>query len=953
MLPSRYDFPFADRRAILYRKLPMSHQPSRRSFLKLSAAAIAASSSKLVNAASGSGRIAIITDNSALVRTEPVQYALGMLRDAVTAAHLTDDQAAAALCIDIAPPDSLLAKPFSRSSSVTQAETVALIPGAQMGKPAILVTGVDARGIVYGLLELADRVRSSHNPLSALHLAASLIETTPNKVRSVSRGFCSEVEDKRWYYHRAFWTSYLDTIAAARFNRFALTFGLGYDFPRGVTGDYLHFPYPYLVEVPGYDQVHVEPALQPGERQRNLEALQFIAAETARRGLEFQLGIWTHAYQWTDSPNSDHRIVGLTPETHAAYCRDALALLLEACPQITGLTMRIHGESGIPEGSYSFWKTLWEAVPAARTPEGKPRIIELDLHAKGLDPETIAIARATGMPIKCGAKFWAEHCGLGYHQTDIRAAEYPRSGVTGTFAVSNGARNFTRYGYGDFYQKDFGITLLYRVWPGTQRHLLWADPALASGYGRAANFCGAAGMEIMEPLFFKGREGSGHPGGRDAYAEKYLDAPRLNSETREKSATTSKGLVIPQRSMSASNAAEAASLQPDDLDSAKFAATYMTWGRHLYNPDTDPTFYQRTLALQFGPAGPALQTALAAASRILPLVTTAWLPSASNHEFWPEMLTTVQVLPYTKSPLYGDSPAPHNVSAISPLDPQLFTTIGQHAENLVNNKQDARYNSSEVITWLESLVNTSNNALANARTTAGATAGTPEFRRTQEDILILIGLGSFYAELFRAGLFYSIHEQTGDPAAARQSVDAYRKARQSWADFSARAKFIYAADVSYGGPAFRRGNWADRLPAIDTDLAALEQSFKSGPPKTTSAADALRRAAPTPRPVIDAHHTPADSFHPGSDLAITISTPSTVIEAVLWYRHVNHGERWRSVSMQHSSVSHSAAIPADYTNSLYPLQYYFELRTVSAATLHPPFNSTWSNQPYFAIYKCT
>src|SRR5581483_3925375 len=617
----------------------MFHNPSRRAFLKLSAAVATASSAKLARAAYGSGHIAIHTDNSALVRAEPVQYALGVLREAVTAAHLTDDHSVAALHLQIALPDSLLAKPFSRARSVTDAETVALIPGTHMGKPAILVTGVDARGIVYGLLELADRVRSSSDPVSSLHLTAPLIETTPNKVRSVSRGFCSEIEDKPWYYDRDFWTSYLDNLTAARFNRFALTFGLGYDFPRGVTGDYLHFPYPYLIEVPGYEQVHVEPALQPGERQRNLEALQFIAAETARRGLEFQLGIWTHAYQWTDSPNSDHRIIGLTPETHAAYCRDALALLLDACPQITGLTMRIHGESGIPEGSYTFWKTVWEAVAAARTPDGKPRMVELDLHAKGLDSETVAIARATGMPVKAGAKFWAEHCGVGYHQADIRATEYPRKGVTGTFAVSNGARNFTRYGYGDFYQKDFGLELLYRVWPGTQRHLLWADPALASGYGRSANFCGAAGMEIMEPLFFKGREGSGHPGGRDSYVDRSLGA---------------------------------------ELDSAKFALTYMTWGRYLYTPDTDPTFYHRTFAQQFGSAGPALETALAASSRILPLVTTAWLPSASNHEFWPEMLTTVQILPYTNTPLYGENPAPHNVSAISPLDPQLFTTIDQH-----------------------------------------------------------------------------------------------------------------------------------------------------------------------------------------------------------------------------------------------------------------------------------
>jgi len=893
--------------------MAMSHKPSRRSFLKLSAAA-AASSSKLARAVSGAGRIAIHTDNSTLLRTEPVQYAQGMLREAITAAHLTDDHSAAALHIQAAPADSLLAKAFPGSSSVRQAETVALLPGTHLGKPAILVTGVDARGIVYGLLELADRVRSSPDPLSALHPAEPLIETTPNRVRSVSRAFCSEVEDKPWYYDRAFWMSYLDTLVAARFNRFALTLGLGYDFPRGVTGDYLHFPYPYLVEVPGYEQVHVQPALQPGERQRNLEALQFVAVEAARRGLEFQLGIWTHAYQWTDSPNSAHQIVGLTPEIHAAYCRDALVQLLEACPQITGLTMRIHGESGVPEGSYSFWKTVWEAVSAVRTRDGKSRVIELDLHAKGLDAETIAIARATGMPVKAGAKFWAEHCGLGYHQADIRATEYPRQGVTGTFAVSNGARNFTRYGYGDFYKKDLGLELLYRVWPGTQRHLLWADPALACGYGRSANFCGAAGMEIMEPLFFKGREGSGHPGGRDAYVDESLDA----------------------------------------LDSAKFNLTYITWGRHLYNPNTGPPFYHRTLARQFGAAGAALGVALAASSRILPLVTTAWLPSASNHEFWPEMLTSVQILPYTERPLYSDNPAPHNISAISPLDPQLFTTINQHAENLVNNKPDARYNTNEVINWLESLVTTSNNALAKARTAAGAKVRTRDFRCAEGDILILNGLGSFYAELFRTGLLYSVHEKTGDPEAAQQSLAAYRKARQAWANVSAHAKSIYATDVSYGGPAFRRGNWADRLPAIDSDLAALENFFASKPAKTTSAADALRRiAVPIARPTIDAHHTPADSFSPGKDLALTLSTPSTITEAILWYRHVNHGERWRSVSMQHTADVYSAAIAAEYTNSPYPLQYYFELRTTSAATLHPPFNPTWSDQPYYAIHKRT
>lgn len=145
--------------------------------------------------------------------------------------------------------------------------------------------------------------------------------------------------------------------------------------------------------------MHVEPALQPGERQRNLETLQYIAAETARRGLEFQLGIWTHAYQWTDSPNSDHHINGLTPEIHAAYCREALGALLKACPQISGLTLRIHGESGIPEGSYPFWQTLFEAI------SGAGRVIEIDMHAKGFNQVMIDMAHKTGMPVKAGVTF--------------------------------------------------------------------------------------------------------------------------------------------------------------------------------------------------------------------------------------------------------------------------------------------------------------------------------------------------------------------------------------------------------------------------------------------------------------------------------------------------------------------------------------------------------------------
>jgi hypothetical protein len=67
---------------------------------------------------------------------------------------------------------------------------------------------------------------------------------------------------------------------------------------------------------------------------------------------------------------------------------------------------------------------------------------------------------------------------------------------------------------------------------------------------------------------------------------------------------------------------------------------------------------------------------------------------------------------------------------------------------------------------------------------------------------------------------------------------------------------------------------------------------------------------------------------------------------------VNQGERWLSMDMQPGSGGYTASIPADYTNSPYPLEYYFELRGgAEAAWFHPAFNATMSNQPYYAIYK--
>jgi hypothetical protein len=856
-------------------------------------------------ASAATQRIVLVMEpGNGSVNSVAVAHVVNQLRQALTehgAVLETGAPTAAALALVLAAPGAALTGGFpSKSTASMGAEHFRIAPGTWSGMPALLISAGDTRGFVYGVIELAEQVR--FGGVAALHLKTELQEKPANRVRSVARAFCSEIEDKPWFYSRDFWQGYLDMLVACRFNRFNFSLGIQYDFPRGVTDDYFHFPYPYLVTVPGYD-VRAVP-LAEGEREKNLEMLQFIARETVARGLDFQLGLWTHAYQWTDSPDSTHHITGLTPQSHGPYCRDALGLLLKAVPEISGLTIRIHGESGVPEGSYDFWQTVFNAIPAAG------RKIEIDMHAKGLNQIMIDMAVKTGMPVKAGAKFSAEHQSLGYHQADIRPVEIPRPGpaTNAVFALSEGDRRFTRYGYADLYQDGAKFELLYRLWPGTQHHLLWGDPAQAAGFGRVAHFCNASGFELMEPLTFKGREGSGHAGGRCAYADKTLD--------------------------------------PGIDDWKKFAPSYRLWGRLLYNPDATPEAWRRDFRHRYGKASAAAEEALANTSRIMPLLTSAHLPSASNHDLEYELAMNMPIVAGVDTP-YNDTPEPKLYGHVSPLDPQLFSTIADCADDFLNNRANAKYSPVEVARWLDGFVAASEKALAKARGEAG---GDVEFRRLDEDSRIVNAMGRYYAAKLRAALLYEIWMKTHDAKAGALALAQYEKGRGAWAAMAERAKSVYVADISYGRIPKRRGHWSDKLAGIDKDIEAMRAALKSSAPGT-DASHAIAKATTIPkRPMVACTHTVADHFTPGSPLTLMMTARGDV-SARLHYRHVNHAERWRDMEMSGSGGKFLAAIPADYTDSPFPLQYYFELSQGGAAWLYPAFNASLSNQPYYAVWK--
>jgi hypothetical protein len=936
---------------------------TRRQFIKKTgfAAAAVAGAGLLpfpVSAAENKPGIAIVLDGSdsfvldgseTFVMQPPVQWAAGQLRDALAArgiaAQIFQGLAGAPPaqeCVLVAGCNSHQARQIlgdAKLSLPDVPEALALARGKIGRQNILLAAGSDARGLVYALLELADRVNFSADTLAALKIEKPVGERPANSIRGISRGFNSDVEDKSWFQDREFWPPYLTMLAANRFNRFNLTLGLGYDFARELRDTYFYFAYPFLLSVPGYD-VRAVP-LPDAERDNNLAMLKFISDEAVRRGLHFQLGIWTHAFQWADSPDVNYTIEGLTPETQAAYCRDALRALLVACPNIGGVTIRTHGESGVPEGDTEIWKTIFDGITQCG------RKVEIDLHAKGINSAIIDTALGTGMPVNISPKFWAEHMGLPYMQGAIRRQEMPppNSPADGFFSRSTGSRSFLRYGYGDLFTEDRRYGILHRIWPGTQRLLLWGDPQMAAAYARVSSFCGSNGVEIYEPLFFKGRKGSGLPGGRDAYADDSL-TPKYDFE--------------------------------------KYDYAYRVWGRNFYNPDGDPDGWRRALTQQFGNGAGLVELALASAGKILPLVTTAHCPSAANNNYWPEMYWNMPMVNESRRHPYSDTASPKLFGNVSPLDPEFFLSCDEFADELIKGDPSGKYSPVWVTgpvpfpmaarsgeasgkyspVWVANqLDDAAENAAENllAAKSQVRDAGGADFRRLAADVKIQSGLGKFYAAKFRAGVLYALYGRSLHQPALEQALKAQRAARAAWAELADAAKNIYRGDVTFGPEYFQRGHWLDRLAAMDEDIADMESLSKqtAGDGKNLSKAgskvieQAMRAVLEKPKhgapPSLPEFHAPPGSFQRGRLLDIVARAPK-LAGVRLRYRHVNQAENWRMVEMELAGKNYHAAIPADYTDSPFPLQYHFQIRAKSGdVRLHPGLQPGWRGQPYFVV----
>ena len=287
---------------------------------------------------------------------------------------------------------------------------------------------------------------------------------------------------------------------------------------------------------------------------------------------------------------------------------------------------------------------------------------------------------------------------------------------------------------------------------------------------------------------------------------------------------------------------------------------------------------------------------------------------------------------------------------MSPLDPEMFSSVEEHAAELLSGNASGKYSPIEVAQFFEDSCAKSARAVE-AATDAVPSRADPAFRRWQEDILIQVALGRFYAAKLRAGVLFDIYRRTGDAAAHERAVAGYRGARTTWEAMAERAGRVYVADLTYGDTPARRGHWLDRLPGIDRDLAAVESAKFDLKPEMQGRLK-VARARASGRPASSCTHTPPRAFQPGQAVTVTLKVSGAASPAVtLRYRHVNQADRWQSAAMQNEGQTYRAVIPAIYTQSPFALQYYFHLAPVGSAGLYPGFNEVFANQPYFVVTR--
>jgi hypothetical protein len=285
----------------------------------------------------------------------------------------------------------------------------------------------------------------------------------------------------------------------------------------------------------------------------------------------------------------------------------------------------------------------------------------------------------------------------------------------------------------------------------------------------------------------------------------------------------------------------------------------------------------------------------------------------------------------------------------------MFATVDECADALLRGEPLARVTPVEVAHQLAEWAGSSASALRRADTLARDTHD-PRHRRVAIDCAIAAGVGQFFALKLRASVLHGIFDRSGDARAREAALARYRSARAAWAELALGAAQAYVPDVTFGFDSHLRGHWQDRLAAIDRDIVEIETrpaahsaAAAADSARVEHALEAVLSWAPAPAAAIE-HKAPGD-FLPGEAIPLAVRVAPAAASVRLFYRRLNQAEAWIELETKRDGDLWRAAVPADYTRSPYPIQYYFVARVGEHTTLWPGFGADFSGQPYVLVRR--
>ena len=518
--------------------------------------------------------VSIVTDKT--ISSPPVQHGIKKIQAALDKKNIILDIVTS---LDKASSDLLIVAGISNTQGPSdhlhkifgipvpiEAESLMIHQTEYKGKELILATGADERGLMYALLDIADRIGWAKDNTNLFEKIQSITESPEVVERALSMYTMNKAVFESFFYDESYWVEYLDMMAQNRYNTFALLFG--YE-----NAGYFSPPYPQFFDVEQFPDVKVI-GVTKERQQKNVKMLKKIIQMTHDRGMNFTLGIWDHIYRGgvqgpaesAKTPTADV-IWGLNADNLSAYTKAALTKFVRMFPELNAIQFRMHGESGLRRSEMDdFWTMIYQVLL-----DNAPQM-RFDARAKNFPHHLIDKAVDMGVNMRICTKYWMEQMGLPFHPTHINKQN----------------QKDRRHGYADMLRYPKRYNMHWRLWnSGTTRVLQWGDPEYVRRFVESTHLYDGQGFEVSEPMTTKMQD---HPHDGQVFD---LLSPKYKYYK---------------------------------WDFQRYWYFHQLFGRLGYNPETSPETWEYQFQERFGSDAFDIEKAMNLASKVLPRIVASSYP---------------------------------------------------------------------------------------------------------------------------------------------------------------------------------------------------------------------------------------------------------------------------------------------------------------------------------------